>query len=225
MFSNRSASQISPFGDSPDVNSPQSYAAQRRRQQQNGPDIQSAVTGGIPAGGTTPFAGAQQTLGSQPQQQTQPNGPRVEQPAASAGQSSSGSNEDRFMSLLNDPQYKDNPQAAIDAFNGLGLKADSTGLSSNYGSSPAFYQQGLGQIGLPGAYLVKQQDGSWQRVTRSPEGPKANIQGAIGGFLPNQVNDAFSQATGSQGTDYAAKLQQMIMSALQGNPQLSGLSS
>jgi hypothetical protein len=83
-----------------------------------------------------------------------------------------GSNQDRFLAMVNSGQYQ-NPQAAIDAFNALNLNADASGLSSFYGSSPAYYS-GNNTIGLPGSYLVQGPSGMWGAVQRGPEGPSAS---------------------------------------------------
>lgn len=100
---------------------------------------------------------------------TQPVGAPVVGPSVpttpSATPAPATDNQSRFLAMLNSGQYA-NPQAAIDAFNALGLSADGTGLSSQYGSSPAYYSNG-NTIGLPGAYLTQQSDGTWAATPRS----------------------------------------------------------
>lgn len=183
-----------------------------------------------------------------PKQNTQPVGSPVELPGQSGGQQGaqgaptsdassqqgSGSNVDKFMSMLNDPQYKGNAQAATDAFNKLGLDADHTGLSSKYGSSPAVYDGG-NTIGLPDRYMTKNSDGSWSTTMRGPNSGGGSSQGGGGNELFSmlagnpQLQDLGSQGDGSQsnqaqqGQDYATRLRQQIMSALQVNPQLAAI--
>jgi len=97
-------------------------------------------------------------------------------PVFDATKGQNENNVEYFTRLLNSGQYQ-TPQAAIDAFNGQNLKADKTGLSSFYGSSPAFYNNGLGQIGLPDRYFVKQSDGTWQQTMRPPQQAHAPVSG------------------------------------------------
>lgn len=98
------------------------------------------------------------------------------------------SNVDYLNRLLTSGQYS-TPQDAINQFNSQGLSADSSGLSSNYGSSPAYYSTNGGEIGLPDRYLVKQADGSWQTVMRSPSSSaKPAVQPIQAATLPTTAN-------------------------------------
>lgn len=120
---------------------------------------------------------------------------KSEVPDPNAASSSSGAltqnqgenNSDFFTRLLNSGQYK-TPQDAINYFNSLGLGKDSSGTSSNYGSSPAYYDNGLGQIGLPDRYLVKNADGTWTTTMRGSSGDVNKSQGGSGGFGVNPLS-------------------------------------
>lgn len=229
-------SQTSPFTNLPSYNQPAGQSTptnpNQARQRQVVNNAISNGGSGLPGNGT-PFGGAMQTLanaapgiaglasqqsgmqstGSTTQPQKQEQGAGIGAASAPTGPSG-GSNVDRFKSLLNDPKYKDNPQGAIDAFNSLGLDADSSGLSSHYGSSPAFYNNGLGQIGLPGSYLVKQSDGSWQETQRSPQ------QGGGGGNAAQNTINQLGAAPTLNGND-SNGIWQQIVQALNVDPRLA----
>lgn len=222
MAGYRSASQTSPFTDTVDANNP-SFAAGQARRFQGQPNINQAISG-VPVGGTSPFQGALQAAGTagagigslfgggQSTGNTT-EGQKVEQGAGSATPGSgSGSNVDRFTSMLTDPKYKGNAQAVVDDFNKLGLDADGTGLSSKYGSSPAVYDGG-NTIGLPDRYMTKNSDGTWSTTMRGSGGGGASpqiLQNAIMGNVPT-VN---SQGSGQS-------IWQQILQNLQGNQQLA----
>lgn len=282
MMTGRSQSQISPYGDSPDVNSPSDYWAQRRRAQQNGPqgpDVSQAVSG-IPAGGSSPFAGAQQTLGSPAanavsgggfagQQHTEPNGPKVEQPptgqgaASGPGASSAPGYQVGAINSFANPNVQYNgfspqnhlgetptvttPKYAVYDYltkNQIDPKtawakaaADQLNKAFNTNQFQAKDDETLmygdeyvhsGGQGPSSGGSLSNPNGPGQFTWGSTSGGNSpqggpNIGAAIGGmgFLPNQINDAYQQATGNQPTDYAAQLQQIIMQALNANPQLA----
>ncbi len=131
-------------------------------------------------------------------------------PTPTTAPTSTQSNQDRFLAMVNDPMYAGNPQAAIDAFNKLGLSADSSQLSSNYGSSPAYYSNN-NTIGLPGAYLTFE-NGQWVPTQRSPENPTAPapIQGLD---VQNVMNMALPQASTIAPSYYAPPAQDFSITA------------
>jgi hypothetical protein len=128
-------------------------------------------------------------------------------PGASSSASGSGTNQDKFLAMLNDPANKGkNPQALINQFNAMGLGADSSGLSSNYGSSPALY--GGNTIGLPGAVLTQNPDGTWSAAARGPD------SGSSGSGTSSDLNSLFGTAESGI---------QSSLSGLQNSPMLAAL--
>lgn len=115
-----------------------------------------------------------------------------------ATKQSGESNVDYLNRLLTSGQYA-TPQDAINQFNNQHLSADSSGLSSNYGSSPAYYSTNGGEIGLPDRYLVKQADGSWQTIMRSPSSSAAPAVQPVQPTLPTTSTPAANTANSVPG--------------------------
>lgn len=140
------------------------------------------------------------------------------------GKGGSANNDQTFLDMLNSGQYS-SPQAAIDAFNAMGLNADSTGLSSHYGSSPAYYSDG-NAIGLPDAVLSQGADGKWTATARGNSGSSSSSAaaptpapatssvvspGTSGGLSPLLTNDPI------------ASIQQSLAQFGNANPNLQAL--
>lgn len=114
-----------------------------------------------------PSSGGFTPTGNIPGQQGPNNDPNwsFDQLNASYG-GTAKNNDDLILEMLNSPESKGkDPQSIIDQFNNQKLGADSTGLSSNYGSSPALY--GGNTIGLPDEVL-NDNNGVWSATKRGP---------------------------------------------------------
>ena len=252
-YPNYGGSQTSPFTDPVQANNPAFSAGQQRRIQGQ-PNLGQAIQGGMPIGGTSPFAGAAQTLGNSPQantmpmhrwfqgQQSQPQptfptsqptgqtpvqGPNADQgsqSASSTGSSSTGgTNQDKFLAMLNDPANKGkSPQDIINQFNAMGLNADGSGLSSNYGSSPAYYSDG-NAIGLPGAVLNQDPStGQWTATARSGGGGNSGGQGFSNNNILSNAILGTQMGTAAQANNAGnpSAIWQQVLAQLQQAPQL-----
>jgi hypothetical protein len=205
-----------------DPNDPNQLALDRQAQIEqlaNQPWANTDPTQGIgntiPYMGTDPNTGSNQTTGSTTETA------KATLPGDTTASQSQQNNQDQFYRLLTDPKYKGNPQGAIDAFNALKLGKDSTGLSSNYGSSPEYYGDN-NTIGLPGGYYTQGNDGSWNFTQRTASNQGhgepasallgaaplvapgltigANDSGNVDSFLAGILNYARSLALGGSGT-------------------------
>lgn len=136
-----------------------------------GATTQPTKATGAPTSGTGPTGGFTPTTGpNAPKGMQDPsNDPNwaFDQLNASYG-GNAKNNQDLFLAMMNSPQNKGkSPQDIINEFNAQKLGADSSGLSSEYGSSPEYYSDG-NAIGLPGAVLRQGADGTWTAETRGP---------------------------------------------------------